>query len=87
LNRGAPGASLGFFVAGRLDAASEFVENTIEKELAKFERQGIEFRKKDREKYAAKLRNRLGLHLCVFVFPVEPIRPRNSCRIIMVNSS
>jgi len=36
----------GFSLARRLDAAGEFVENTIDKEMAKFERLGIEFAKK-----------------------------------------
>jgi hypothetical protein len=38
----------GFSLAGRLVTASEFVENTIEKEMAKFERQGRSSQKRPR---------------------------------------
>ena len=74
-------------MAGRLDAAGEFVETTIDKEMAKFERLGLSSQKKDREECTAKLRDRLELYLCALVFPVEQIWPSELCRIIMVNKS
>ena len=77
----------GFSLAGRLVTASEFVENTIEKEMAKFERQGRSSAKKRPRRVRGKVRNRLGIHLFALVFPVEQMRLRNSCRVIMVNNS
>ena len=74
-------------MAGRLDAAGEFVENTIDKEMAKFERLGLSSQKKDREECTAKLCDRLELYFCALVFPVEQIWPSELCRIIMVNKS